>query len=60
MSDFFSHCPICRALTVEPTEFCRRCGCHLLLLVKVKDFEEDCNMSNEATASSKNFDSYPS
>jgi hypothetical protein len=29
-------CPVCQFDGKEPTQHCRRCGCHLLLLVKIK------------------------
>lgn len=36
MIDFFSHCPVCMRRLSEPLEYCRQCGCHLLLLQKAR------------------------
>jgi hypothetical protein len=34
----FPHvCPVCLLSIKEPAEYCRWCGCHLLLLVKVQN-----------------------
>lgn len=29
-------CPVCEAKHKSPVEYCRRCGCHLLLLIKLR------------------------
>jgi hypothetical protein len=38
MGDFSSlwQCPICSLDSKKPTQYCPRCGCHLLLLAKIK------------------------
>lgn len=40
MMTFFSHCPVCTGQISDPTEYCRRCGCNLLLLQKVKAMQK--------------------
>jgi hypothetical protein len=40
MKEILPVCPVCEVEINENREFCRRCGCHLLLLAKIKKEEE--------------------
>lgn len=35
--NFPSKCPVCSFQIKEPLDYCRRCGCYLLLLTKVQN-----------------------
>ncbi len=35
MHSLMPACPVCKNCLIEPVEFCGRCGCHVLLLLKI-------------------------
>jgi hypothetical protein len=51
MDPLLPSCPVCASPLPDPVEFCRRCGCHVLLVLKIRkgiarleaeeDFDQD-------------------
>lgn len=43
-------CPICGTLPTRPVVACHECGCHLLLLVKIRRLHDDYKANNKLNA----------
>lgn len=58
MNQILTECPVCRIGLSEMTAYCRRCGCHLLLLEKIRQEAEKCIMESKINQSTALYTSF--